>query len=338
MQHVKARRHGGWPFPILVLLVTLGGCSDEYPSVGRTSAIPLKAASSGWWTNRTDRLIFVAENTSGSGGYVLIYSQAKGHPIVGTLQPDPTFSPVHIAVDTKGNVYVVDSGSVDQQLDIFAPGSTTPTVIPLVNPPEGVAVAPNGNFAVSQDRSVVVNLYQSEAVYPCNVVSDMNTSWGGVGSVALDRDGHLYVIDTYQQLMNVQRVVGGCRATTFEQLNLRGLVSPSDIGIDPSGNLGVLDQNAAQIDIYPPGATNPSGRARLKGMSAPLGFTWGDGGHSVWVGGCIARQHSSCNAQVGKYVYPGGGAVIDELPLPPPSQRLVAVDVAAFPPVAPGER
>jgi sugar lactone lactonase YvrE len=164
----------------------------------------------------------------------------------------PTFTtPVAVAVDSKGFIYVADQQNPAGEVVRIPPGggdlqpaSSGPTSalsvvssLPLfggqgINSPNGVAVDAGGNVYISDSSSNVV--WEAPAVGPPSG-SPFTLSFTGLSSpagLALDANGNLYVADSgNKQILVMNRV----NPTAQFGLVAEDLASPSGISGTPTG-------------------------------------------------------------------------------------------------------
>ena len=201
-------------------------------------------------------------------------------PSVAALGPDPTpgavtgttappqyqfKAPQGLAVDTKGNVYVADTGNgavVEIPANINLGGA-----IPLLVgtgvagfvSPVAIAVDSQNNIYVadtSNPAGEVVRIPPGGGdLQPGNVVGLGALThlplFGGQGittpsGVAADAAGNVYISDSSTNLVWVAPAAGSPNGLPYA-LNLSGLNSPGGIALDPSGNLYVADSGNHQI-------------------------------------------------------------------------------------------
>ncbi len=144
--------------------------------------------------------------------------------------------PVGVAVDTAGNLYVVDTGN-KRVLELWA-GSSGQQVLPLAGLKLvlGIAVDAAGNVYVTgmnTSDTLVLKV-------PLGTTSQQVLPFTGVGmytGVAVDASGNLYVSDS--ETKQVLRLPTG--SSSQQVLPFTGLKSRSDVAVDAAGNLYVTD-------------------------------------------------------------------------------------------------
>ena len=140
-----------------------------------------------------------------------------------------------VAVDTAGNVYVIDrdqSGAGKSRVLKLAPGSNTPTVVPFtgINDPFLVAVDPAGNVYAVEWGGDVVKLAADSAT------QSVLPHTGTPGGVAVDTGGNVY----YTYPNGVGKLTAGTGAQN-EPLPFTGLNNPAGVAVDSAGNFYVVD-------------------------------------------------------------------------------------------------
>jgi sugar lactone lactonase YvrE len=201
-------------------------------------------------------------------------------PSVAALGPDPTpgavtgttappqyqfKAPQGLAVDTRGNVYVADTGNAavveipaNHNLSGAIPLLVGTGVAGFVNP-VAVAVDPNGYIYVADTGNPAGEVVRIPPgggdLQPGNVVGLGALThlplFGGQGittpsGVAADAAGNVYISDSSTNLVWVAPAAGQPNGAPYT-LNLAGLNSPGGIALDPSGNLYVADSLNHQI-------------------------------------------------------------------------------------------
>lgn len=202
-----------------------------------------------------DGRIYVSDARSSS---VSVYEKISPHHFVGTITQGIS-GPNALAVDSAGDLFVsnVDNATVT----VYPPGSSTPSKTysrgfqqRLVNPLT-VAVGPDGtmylvNYTQIGNQSQVL-------VYPPGHMSatmaiDLT---GGADGLALDPSGNLYVSENTQTDGRVLEFAPGSK--TGHDLGI-SVHFAGGLAFDKHLDLLVCDQTAPAIDVFPPGATQPS--------------------------------------------------------------------------------
>ena len=153
-----------------------------------------------------------------------------------TLSFPHLFTPVGVAVDGAGNVYVTDLDS--NRVRKLAPGSSAPTSLPFagVSKPLGVAADSAGNVYVTDEiNTQVVKLPAGSDTSTVLPFTGLHDPCG----IAVDTGGNVYVADhTAKQV--VKLAVG---SNTQTVLPFTGLETPGGVAVDNAGDVYVSDND-----------------------------------------------------------------------------------------------
>jgi hypothetical protein len=208
------------------------------------------AASKGYPTNKP--LIFVSDQ-SDAAVHVYSYAKAKKDPAPIATLAVKAGCPYGSAVDSKGNVFVVDNCS-GNDIEEFPAGKSSPTTIITdgVSNPLGIAIDSKGTLYVS-NYPAAIQVYPSGATSPSETItsSDLVDPFG----VALDKKGDLFIADFGSS--GVYEVKAG--STQVNSLGLQGIEEPLGVAVNlKTSDLWVTDGEGNHIYVFPAGKTSPS--------------------------------------------------------------------------------
>ncbi len=149
-------------------------------------------------------------------------------------------NPVGVAVDTAGDLYVIDR--INNRVLKLAAGSSAQAVLPLtgLKNPLGVAVDTTGNLYVTDtNNNQVLELAAGSATQ--SVLPFTGLKWPA--GVAVDTSGDLYVVDAgNNQVLKLAAGSGSQAVLPFIGLNF-----PDGVAVDAAGNLYVTDLPNNQV-------------------------------------------------------------------------------------------
>jgi hypothetical protein len=129
--------------------------------------------------------------------------------------------------------------------------------------PQGVAVDKNGNIYVADaDNNRVQKCTLSGLNYTCTVFAGVTGQWGddfghlsGPYSVAVDGSGRVYVVDVWNQRVQVFDSSGAYLTTIGGSwgLNSGQVREPKGVALDSQGNVYVTDSDNYRIQVIVPG-------------------------------------------------------------------------------------
>jgi sugar lactone lactonase YvrE len=196
-------------------------------------------------------------------------------------------SPVGVAVDSAGNVYIVDYGN--SRVLVYAPGSTTAfrvygqsvvfSAASLTNP-QGIAVDGASNVYIADTNENRVLVYAPGSTTAFRVFGQQGNfadgssgvsaiSLNSPGGVAVDRASNVYIADTLNNRVllyapgsttafRVYGQLGNFSSRTFPNnggLSANSLTNPQGIAVDRGSNVYVADAISNRVLVYAPGST-----------------------------------------------------------------------------------
>ncbi|MGB6600099.1 MAG: hypothetical protein WBE77_03330 [Candidatus Cybelea sp.] len=174
-------------------------------------------------------------------------------------------SPVQIAVDSSGTVYVANSlvdasgaGSITE----YPRGQTSPsrTLTSGLYSTSGVAVDSAGTVYASNKFLGSIEVFPKGKSAPTATITANLT---GPDGLAADKAGNLFIADSSAN--DVLKLAHGSK--TPQSLHLAGLARPTGVAVDSHGTLyvGNLAGAASNVAAYPVGSRNPSRTMRVLG-------------------------------------------------------------------------
>ncbi len=191
-------------------------------------------------------------------------TDAEGRPMFGGLGTGPGrfLSPVDVARDASGNLYVVDR--VRKTLAKFAPDGRFVAEVSVPQPgedsePWGVAVAPTGEVVVADTFGWKIRIFSPD-LEPLRAFGEVPAhdppgpfELYGPRDVAVDGDGRLWVTDTGHDRIVVFSLQGEHLLTIGREGNELGFFDePVGIALGPEGNVYVADMYNARVQVLSP--------------------------------------------------------------------------------------
>ncbi|HEY2473240.1 MAG TPA: hypothetical protein VGI19_00420 [Candidatus Cybelea sp.] len=185
-------------------------------------------------------------------------------------------SPVQIAVDSSGMVYVANSqvdpsgaGSITE----YPRGQTSPirTLTSGLYSTSGVAVDASGTVYASNKFLGSIEIFPRGKSNPSATITANLT---GPDSLAVDKAGDLFIADSSAN--DVLKLPHGSKMP--RSLHLSGLFRPTGVAVDGHGTLyvGNLDGAASNVAVFPAGAQSPSRTLHVLGPVAVRHETIGE--------------------------------------------------------------
>ncbi len=205
-------------------------------------------------------------------------------------------SPLGLALDGSGNLYVTDTSSIVKEV-LAVNGSipSSPTILTLANDggqsyPFGVAVDRSGNvyFADSGNNAVKEILAVNGSIPASPTILTLSISFNHPAGIALDASGNLYVTDYSSNPVHEILAVNGSIPASPTILTLGSGFSsyPFGIAVDNSGNVYVGDTgNNAVKEILAVNGSIPASPTIItlgSGFVGPRGVAL-DGSGNVYV-------------------------------------------------------
>jgi tripartite motif-containing protein 71 len=223
--------------------------------------------------------------------------------------------PTGVAVDSAGNVYVLDSHY--SKLEVFSNSGVFLRRIGVnyqFNQPWGVAVDAGGNVYVADTGNNKVQVFKSDGTFV--------TQWGSYGSgngqfnqpygIAVDSSGNVFVADYLNNRVQVFKTDGTWLNTWGSLGNNPGQFHyPAGLAVDPSGNVFVADIFNSRVQVF----TNNGAFLRTWSVGMYYGIAVNNGNvyvvdksqKKVWV--FDSMGHSEGSIGPGQLVFPTGIAV-----------------------------
>jgi serine/threonine-protein kinase len=184
---------------------------------------------------------------------IAIYDLATfGTPQIGTISQGVS-GPYGIAIDGQGTLYVANENTGN--VTIYPAGTSAPslTLSQGLTDPFGVAVDTNGDVYVTNPAPGAPDI----VVYPQGQIAPSRTikssSLRAPNQLVFDSARNLYICDSFTGVWEIP-----FSSQQLTSLNLRGLVRPIAITIDPlDGDLFVsLFSGAGEVLVFAPGNVN----------------------------------------------------------------------------------
>jgi hypothetical protein len=241
-------------------------------------------------------------------------------------------SPLALATDLAGNIYVPDWGhsAYDGRVYVYA-NPLSPPFLTLDDTgalPSDLTVAADGTVYVANgfDQALCGGQAGDVRVYPkgqaqsAYAICDAGISqpYSQINGVALDPKGDVFV--TWEAASNTYGMV---REFTpgphFKGHFLKPVFKlPYAVGVDGAGDVVVSDVRVPAIEVFAPGASSP--KFTLAKTGDPTRFAFGASGRRIFVADALANQ-------IDEYDYPQGtlvdtiafpGAQLDGVAVSPP--------------------
>jgi sugar lactone lactonase YvrE len=160
--------------------------------------------------------------------------------------------PIGVAVDTDGNVYVGDNGS-NRVVEVAPNGDQTVLPFEGLSCPNGIAVDAQGDVYATDFCSGSVS-----ELTPGGAESTVGSGYSNPTGVAVDSDGNVFVADIYNN--RVEKVAPGGTQTTVPNSDTG---SPTGVEVDADGNVYIADLGGGNYQL-----TTDGGRTTLPSTNA----------------------------------------------------------------------
>ncbi len=206
-------------------------------------------------------------------------------------------APGDIAVDTQGNLWVVDKGNnriekFDASGKYLAKFGSFGSANGQFNRPTAIAIAGNGDLLVTDAGNARVERFSSAGSYLSKFGSagSANGQFAGSGpeGIAIDASGNIWVSDTYGgRLQKFSSAGAFVNAAGTKGSGSGQLGEPTGLDVDPSGNVWVADWQNNRVSRF-------NGNGEFLGQFGSLGTGDGQFNHpdeieidklgGVWIG------------------------------------------------------
>ncbi|HEY1868988.1 MAG TPA: hypothetical protein VGG70_11890, partial [Candidatus Cybelea sp.] len=249
--------------------VPSGASSARSRASGLTARQGGSAQTRGWIApdaKKSKNLIYWGNNVS---NMVAIFSAGKNPKQKGQIT-DGLSSPQRLFVDKSRNLYVTNNGygyAVYGDITVYAPGTTSPklTITDGVDNPTGLTVDAAGTvYCANVTFPATITEYGAGKTAPSLTIP---LQYNPAEYLAIDASDNLYASTLNGSVWEYHS-----GSTTGTNLNLQVSFGGA-LAVDRSGNIVVVDENAATIDFFPAGQTTPSKTISVSGFPFALSLS-----------------------------------------------------------------
>jgi DNA-binding beta-propeller fold protein YncE len=183
-------------------------------------------------------------------------------------------SPMGLAVDAAGNVYIGDSFNNAVKIWTASDSTLTTLVSSGLNLPQGVAVDATDNVFIADTFSSAIRMWSAAN---SNTITLVSSGLNLPGGVAVDGDGNVYIADTFNSAIKMWTIANSNITTLVSS----GLSYPSGVAVDHAGNVYIADTHNQAIKMWTAANSNVTTLVS-SGLLYPYGVAV-DGAGNVYI-------------------------------------------------------